>query len=148
MAHRTLSGALGRAPSEHATLGFSQDTLRYNSLDCPVCTEHVRWANRATVTWRQRSIAKGSSASQKLEQKAINTPQPPPSIAYKFSELHIHCKSKAKHSKTHSKHSIHSKLPKSTLVLRDLWEDYLCSFVALVAWIAFSFSIIILISAL
>jgi hypothetical protein len=29
-------------------------------------------------------------------------------------------KSKAKHSKTHSKHSIHSKLPKSTLVLRDL----------------------------
>jgi hypothetical protein len=51
-------------------------------------------------------------------------------------------------SKTHSKHSIHSKLPKSTLVLRGLWEDYLCSFVALVAWIAFSFSILILISAL
>jgi hypothetical protein len=47
-------------------------------------------------------------------------PQPPPSMAFKFSELHIHCKSKAEHSKTHSKHSIHSKLPKSTLVLRDL----------------------------
>jgi hypothetical protein len=45
-------------------------------------------------------------------------------------------------------HSIHSKLPKSTLVLRDLWEDYLCSFGSLVAWIAFSFSILILISVL
>jgi hypothetical protein len=52
--------------------------------------------------------------------EAINTTQPPPSMASKYSEHHIHCKSKAKHSKTHSKHSIHSKLPKSTLVLRDL----------------------------
>jgi hypothetical protein len=34
--HRTLSNAPGRAPSKHATLGFSQDALRYNSLYCPV----------------------------------------------------------------------------------------------------------------
>jgi hypothetical protein len=79
---------------------------------------------------------------------AINTPnhllQWHPSILNST----FHCKSKAKHSKTHSKHSIHSNLPKLTLVLKDLSEDYLCSFVALVAWIAFSFSILILISAL
>jgi hypothetical protein len=40
------------------------------------------------------------------------------------------------------------KAPKIISVLRDLWGDYLCSFVALVAWIAFSFPILILISAL
>jgi hypothetical protein len=50
VAHRTVSGAPGRAPLELATLGFSQGALRYNSPDCPVCTRHVRWANGATVT--------------------------------------------------------------------------------------------------
>jgi hypothetical protein len=39
--HRTLSGALGPAPSELLTLGFFQRGLRYNSSDCPVCTRHV-----------------------------------------------------------------------------------------------------------
>jgi hypothetical protein len=40
--HRTLYGAPGQAPLEHATLGFFREALRYNSLDYPVCTRHVR----------------------------------------------------------------------------------------------------------
>jgi hypothetical protein len=67
-------------------------------------------------------------------------PQPPHSKPSKYSEIFIHCKSKVQHSKTQSKQSIHSKFPKSTLVLKGLWEDHLCSFVALVAWIAFFLS--------
>jgi hypothetical protein len=39
----------GRAPHELATLGFFWETLHYNSPDCPACTGHVRWTNRATV---------------------------------------------------------------------------------------------------
>jgi Ca2+-dependent lipid-binding protein len=70
---------------------------------------------------------------------AINTPQPPHSWASKFSELLIQYKSKVNHSKTYSKHSIHSKFPKSTLVLRDLREDHLCSFALLLLGLAFSF---------
>jgi hypothetical protein len=42
VAHRTLSGALGRAPLKQATLGFFHGTLPYNSPGCPVCTGHVR----------------------------------------------------------------------------------------------------------
>jgi hypothetical protein len=43
---------------------------------------------------------------------AINTPQPPHSKPSKHFEFLIHCKSKVQHSKTQSKQSIHSKLPK------------------------------------
>jgi hypothetical protein len=70
--------------------------------------------------------------------EAINIPQPPPSIASKCSEHHIHCKSKVHHSKDTSKAFNPLQATKSTLLLRDLREDHLCSFVALVAWIAFS----------
>jgi hypothetical protein len=72
---------------------------------------------------------------------AINTPQPPHSKSSKHSEFLIHCQSKVQHSKTQSKQSIHSKFPKSTLVLKGLWEDHLCSFAALVAWFPSSFLI-------
>jgi hypothetical protein len=57
MAHWTLSGAPGQAPNEQATLGNSLGALRYNSLDCPVCTGHVRWASGAMANWRQQSTA-------------------------------------------------------------------------------------------
>jgi hypothetical protein len=49
VAHRTVSDALGQAPSELLTLRFFRDALRYNSPNCPVCTRHVRCANSATV---------------------------------------------------------------------------------------------------
>jgi hypothetical protein len=102
---------------------------RTANSDCLVRHRTVRCAHR-----HQRQ----PTAREWLE--AINTPQPPLFKASKHSEVLIHCKSKVQHSKTQSKHSTHSKLPKSTLVLKSLREDYLCSFVALVAWIAFSSS--------
>jgi hypothetical protein len=42
MAHRALSGAPCRAPSELLTLGFFQGTLCYNSPDCPVSQQEQR----------------------------------------------------------------------------------------------------------
>jgi hypothetical protein len=36
--HPTLYGAPGQPTNEQATLGNSLGSLRYNSLDCPVCT--------------------------------------------------------------------------------------------------------------
>jgi hypothetical protein len=205
MAHRTVSGAPGRAPSELLTLEFYQRALRYNSPDCPVCTGHVWWANGATVTWCQRWTKKMNNARQKSERtghvwcctrlsgaatgqrvptvnrskpqrradvactgqwtvrwpvhhwtvqrahrqqtqptarkwlEVINTPQSHPFKPSKFYKLHIHCKSKGNHSKGTTKAFNPLQAPKSTLLLRELWEDHLCSFVALVAWIAFSF---------
>jgi hypothetical protein len=47
-------------------------------------------------------------------------PQPPPFRSSKFSELHIHCKSKGKHSKDTIKAFNPLQAPKSTLLLRDL----------------------------
>jgi hypothetical protein len=59
VAHRTVSGVPGRAPSEPATLGFYQGSLRYNSPDCPVCTEHVWCApNMSGEPTEQRSPAR------------------------------------------------------------------------------------------
>jgi hypothetical protein len=145
---------IGPRASEQATLENSLGALRYNSLDCPVCTGHVRWVSGATVTVRQRSTAKvyndeqcaaevraasgtglsGATTGQRLQRstrskpqrawwrgthqtvncdcpvhhrtvrcdhrqqkqsmarkwlEAINTPQPPPSRASKFSEVPI-----------------------------------------------------------
>jgi hypothetical protein len=70
MAHRTVSGPPGRATLQPATLGFLLGALRYNSLDCPMCTGNIRRANGATVTWRQRSTAKGNSTPQKSAQRS------------------------------------------------------------------------------
>jgi hypothetical protein len=66
-------------------------------------------------------------------------PQPPSFKPSKFSELHIQYKSKGKHSKDTIKAFNSLQAPKSTQLLRDLREHHLCSFVAFVTWIAFSF---------
>jgi hypothetical protein len=67
-------------------------------------------------------------------------PQPPPFKPSKLPTLLIQYKSKSKQSKDTIKAFNPLQAPKSTQLLRDLREDHLCSFVALVAWIAFSFS--------
>jgi hypothetical protein len=79
---------------------------------------------------------------------AINTPQPPPFKPSKPPTLLIQYKSKGKHSKDTIKAFNPVRALKSTQLLRDLREDHLCSFVALVAWIAFPLLILILLSAL
>jgi hypothetical protein len=68
-AHRTLSGAQANSHHELAALGFFPESLRYNSPECPVCTEHVRQANGATVNCAQWSTAVNSAQcrSQKSE---------------------------------------------------------------------------------
>ena len=72
MVHRTVSGAPGRATLEQLTLGFLWGMLRYDSLDCPVCTGHVRWANGATATGRQWSSV-GHLFSSATNQEQGNT---------------------------------------------------------------------------
>jgi hypothetical protein len=66
-------------------------------------------------------------------------PQPPLFKPSKPPTLLIQYKSKGKHSKDTIKAFNPLQAPKSTQLLRDLREDHLCSFVALVAWIAFWF---------
>jgi hypothetical protein len=67
-------------------------------------------------------------------------PQPPPFKPSKPPTLLIQYKSKGKHSIDTIKAFNPLQAPESTQLLRDLRGDHLCSFVALVAWIAFSLS--------
>jgi hypothetical protein len=64
----------------------------------------------------------------------------------------LHCsfntRAKANTPKSQSKHSIHSKLQKSTQLLRDLREDHLCLFCCSCCLDCFLLLIIILLSAL
>jgi hypothetical protein len=84
------------------------------TVPCPVHHRTVRCAHRQQ---------KQPTARKWLE--AINTPQPPPSMASKFSELHIHCKSKRLHSKTQSIDQILSK-PPNQLNSLVTWERVFC----------------------
>jgi hypothetical protein len=61
-----------------------------------------------------------STATARIVVGAINTLQPAPFKSSKFSELHIHCKSKGKHSKDTIKTFNPLQAPKSILLLRGL----------------------------
>jgi hypothetical protein len=124
--HRTVrcsyrtKGSNGRPPQTPMGMltWHTPDSEQYLSgapPDCPVCP----------------STAKQPTARKWLE--AINTPQPPPSMASKFSELHIHCKSKKISLQDTFQRSNPLQVSKSTQSLSDLRESVLCSFVALVA---------------
>jgi hypothetical protein len=153
--HRTVRWASGATTPCAPTVVCSDELCRdrrQRSPDCPVQqkdkrlqrsivpnpNEHAdmactgQWTVTVRCAHRQQTLP---TARKWLG--AINTPQSPHSKPSKHSKVFIHCKSKVQHSKTQSKQSIHSKFPKSTLVLKGLWEDHLCSFVARVPWIAF-----------
>jgi hypothetical protein len=66
-------------------------------------------------------------------------PQPPPFKTSKHSLLLIQYNSNIQHSKTQIKASNQIKVHNSTLVFRSCEKIDLCSFVALVAWLAFFF---------
>jgi hypothetical protein len=66
-------------------------------------------------------------------------PQPPPFKTSKYSLLLIQYKSNTQHSKTQIKASDQIKVHNSTLVFRTCEKIDLCSFVTLVAWLAFFF---------
>jgi hypothetical protein len=68
-------------------------------------------------------------------------PQPPLFKTSKHSLLLIQYKSNTQHSKTQIKASDQIKVHNSILVLRTCEKIGLCSFVVLVAWLAFFFPI-------
>jgi hypothetical protein len=67
MAHQTLSGAPGPEANKPATLGNSIGALRYNSLDCTVCTGLSGAPAEQLLPTRQRSTATVNSVAQKSE---------------------------------------------------------------------------------
>jgi hypothetical protein len=95
------------------------------------CTVAVRWRTGLSGAHCQQPL---STARKWLG--AISTPPTTSFIEPKHSEHLIHCKSKRLHSSTHSIDQILSKPPNQLNSIRDLREGVLCSFVALVAWIA------------
>jgi hypothetical protein len=116
---------------------------------------HVRSSNGRTLTvgwrgWRtgQRPVAhqtvrcacrQQSSPTTILVVGAINTPQPPLFKAPKHSLLLIQYKSNTQYSMTQIKATDRIKVHNSTLVFRTCEKINLCSFVVLVAWLAFFF---------
>jgi hypothetical protein len=79
---------------------------------------------------------------------AINTPQPPLFKAPKHSLLLIQYKSNTQHCKTQIKATDRIKVHNLTLVFRTCEKIDLCSFVVLVAWLAFLLSLILTLKTL
>jgi hypothetical protein len=125
---------------------------------CPVCHQSVRCSKKTKRL--QRSTApnpngllmwQAPDSEQCLVRCTIDSNSWNSGWGYKYpnhlyssnpSLLHFsfNTRAKGKHSKVTIKAFNPLQAPKSTQLLRDLIEDHLCSFVALVAWIAFSFS--------
>jgi hypothetical protein len=101
----------------------------------------VRCAKRSNGYLRQRSsaTATGTVNSGHFGGWGYKYPQPPLFKASKHSLLFIQYKSNTQHSKTQIKASDQIKVHNSTLVFRTCEKIGLCSFVVLVAWLAFLF---------
>jgi hypothetical protein len=128
MAHRTVNRT---CPVHHRTVRWStcQKLQRSNP------NGWVTWLAHRTVWCAHRQQ---SSPMAILVVGAINTPQPPLFKAQAFLLL-IRYKSNTQHSKTQIKASDQIKVHNSTLVFRTCEKIGLCSFVVLVAWLAFFF---------
>src|SRR5688572_2001484 len=85
------------------------------------------------------AIRQQTSPTAVLVVEGYKYPQPPLFKTSKHSLLLIQYKSNTQHSKTQTKASDQIKVPNSTLVLRTCEKIGLCSFVVLVAWLAFFF---------
>jgi hypothetical protein len=104
-------------------------THRTVNSGCPVHHRTVRCAHHQQ---------KHTTARKWLE--AINTPQPAPSMASKFSEVPIQYKSNNIHSKAYFKDQILSKPQKSTQPLSDLRErEFYVHLLLLLLGLLFSF---------
>jgi hypothetical protein len=120
---------------------------------CPVHHRTVRWSTcqklqrsnpNGWVTWLAHrtdrcAIRQQPSPMAILVVGAINTPQPPLFKTSKHSLIFIQYKSNTQHSKTQIKATDRIKVYNSTLVFRTCEKIDLCSFVVLVAWLAFLF---------
>jgi hypothetical protein len=112
-------------PMWHRTVRCSKTTRRSNGQWLQILTDALTWrAPNSGCPVRHRTVRcahrQQTSPTARKWVGAINNPQPPHSKPSKHSEFLIHCKSKVQHSNTQSKQSIHSKFPKSTLVLKGL----------------------------
>ena len=128
--------------------------------DCPVHHRTVRWPHLSElqrsntngwVTWLAHRTVSGGAPDCPVRPSTAalpngcfrgwgyKYPQPPPFKASKHSLLLIQYKSNTQHSKTQIKASDQIKVHNSTLVFRTCEKIDLCSFVVLVAWLAFFF---------
>jgi hypothetical protein len=130
--HRTVRWPtcqkLQRSNPNGWVMWLAHRTVSGGPPDCPVAHQTVRCARRQQ-----------SSPTAILVVQAINTPQPPLFKAPKHSLLLIQYKTNTQHSKTQIKASDQIKVHNSTLVFRTCEKIDLCSFVVLVAWLAFFF---------
>jgi hypothetical protein len=131
----------------------AQMAQRTVNRTCPVHHRTVRWPTcqklqrsnpNGWVTWLAHrtvrcAIRQQPSPMAILVVGAINTPQPPLLKTLKHSLLLIQYKSNTQHSKTQIKATDRIKVHNSALVFRTCEKIDLCSFVVLVAWLAFFF---------
>jgi hypothetical protein len=117
-----------RAPTVETVITLTVGCRGWRTGQCPVAHRTVRCAHRQQP-----------SPTAVLVVGAINTPQPPLFKTSKHSLLLIQYKSNTQHSKTQIKAFNQIKVHNSTLVLRTCEKIDLCSFVPLVAWLAFFF---------
>jgi hypothetical protein len=137
-----------------------QKAHRTVNRTCPVHHRTVRWPHMSElqrsnpngwVTWlAYRTVSGGAPDCLVRPSTAAfpnghfgswgyKYPQPPLFKAPKHSLLLIQYKSNTQHSKTQIKASDQIKVHNSTLVFRTCEKIDLCSFVVLVAWLAFFF---------
>jgi hypothetical protein len=136
MAHRTVNST---CPGHHRTVRW------------PTCQKLHRSNPNGWVTWLAHRTVSGGAPdcpvrhttaafpNDILVVRAINTHQPPLFKAPKHSLLLIQYKSNTQHSKTQIKASDQIEVHNSTLVFRTCEKIDLCSFVVLVALLAFFF---------
>jgi hypothetical protein len=127
MAHQTVNRT---CPVHHRTVRW------------PTCQKLQRSNPNGWVTWLAHrtvrcTIRQQSSPTAVLVVEGYKYPQPPLFKISKHSLLLIQYKSNTQHSKTQIKASDQIKVPNSILVLRTCEKIGLCSFVVLVAWLAF-----------
>jgi hypothetical protein len=129
MAHRTVN----RTCSAH------HRTVRW-----PTCQKLQRSNPNGWVMWLAHrtvwcAIRQQPSPTATLVVGGINTPNHHNIKASKHSLLLIQYKSSTQHSKTQIKATDRIKVHNSTIVFRTYEKIDLCSFVVLVAWLAFFF---------
>jgi hypothetical protein len=129
MAHRTVNRT---CPVHHRTVRW------------PTCQKLQRSNPNGWVMWLAHrtvrcALRQQPSPTATLVVGAINIPNHQHFKASKHSLLLIQYKSNTQHSKTQIKASDQIKVHNSTLVFRTFEKIDLCSFVVLVAWLAFFF---------
>ncbi len=132
-----------RRQKAHRTVN-SDCLVHHRTVQRPHLSELQRSNPNGWVTWLAHRTVRcarrqHSSPTTILVVGAINTPQPPLFKASKHSLLLIQYKSNTQHSKIQIKATDRIKVHNSTLVFRTCEKINLCSFVVLVAWLAFLF---------